>query len=233
MDAIVNLAPAAPPICQSHCDLAANLTAISTLIGVLVWPLFALIVFIVLWRGGRQGRLAKMVQEILQLFPQGAKVTLGLVSFEVPADIRKDTVRATTQEGETGASLADVPQDILERLQADDLNGPIGTYPYLCHSAVEQRPRTTPRSGRYSVRTWVEFDPKAPWDTKEVKRVLYRLHESWAPGDRVIATEAAASDFELWLSIYGEFTLIAVVEKTDGELVWLSRYLDLPGRPPD
>jgi hypothetical protein len=37
----------------------------------------------------------------------------------------------------------------------------------------------------------------------------------------------------LWLNVYGEFPVLAYVERKAKPGVWLTRYLDLPGRPPD
>jgi hypothetical protein len=57
------------------------------------------------------------------------------------------------------------------------------------------------------------------------------LHETFK--QRVIATESQNNQFELWLNVWGEFTVIAYVERKDKEPLWLTRYLDLPGRPPE
>jgi hypothetical protein len=43
--------------------------------------------------------------------------------------------------------------------------------------------------------------------------------------------EDARRGFQVVLRINGEFTVVAVVKYKDGETVWLTRYLDLPGRP--
>jgi hypothetical protein len=62
--------------------------------------------------------------------------------------------------------------------------------------------------------------------------VTYRLYDDFKPRT-VVATEAREREFELWLNVYGEFTIIAYAERENGEGLWLTRYLDLPGRPPD
>ena len=65
-----------------------------------------------------------------------------------------------------------------------------------------------------------------------IRRVTYRLYDDFKPR-KVVATEAKAQEFELWLNVYGEFTIVAYAEMENGEGIWLARYLDLPGRPPD
>ena len=54
-------------------------------------------------------------------------------------------------------------------------------------------------------------------------------HDSF--NDKVIATEARNKSFELWIDIYGEFNLVDYVERKNKPALWLTRYLDLPGRP--
>nr|WP_191756950.1 pYEATS domain-containing protein [Komarekiella delphini-convector] len=49
----------------------------------------------------------------------------------------------------------------------------------------------------------------------------------------MIATESHQNQFELWLNIWGEFTVIAYVERKNQEALWLTRYLDLPVCPLD
>ena len=69
------------------------------------------------------------------------------------------------------------------------------------------------------MRVWVEAYPEEL--LRSCTRVTYRLHDSF--GEPVIATEARDKEFELWLSVYGEFTVIACVEREGQGPVWTSR----------
>jgi hypothetical protein len=49
-----------------------------------------------------------------------------------------------------------------------------------------------------------------------------------------VSTADASGGFELQLLIFGEFTIIAALKlKGVARIVYLSRFLDLPGRPED
>ena len=145
----------------------------------------------------------------------------------------------TTQEGVGGSDRTAVAPEVMDRLTSGSkVQGTIGDYPFLMHSAVMTSPRTGPKTGRYACRVWIEFDKVyGGFGPQDVKRVTYRLDSSFNtpnwPGGQIISTEASNSGFEAWLSLYGEFTILAAVEKVDGTVVWLARFLDLPGRPAD
>ena len=65
----------------------------------------------------------------------------------------------------------------------------------------------------------------------EIKSVTYKVWSDF-PQDKY-KTEKVGSSFDLWLRVYGEFPVIALVELKTGEQIVLQRYLDLPSRPPD
>jgi hypothetical protein len=100
----------------------------------------------------------------------------------------------------------------------------------LLHQSETLRPRTTPGSGLFKVRVWIE-----PMDREnnlaEIESVTYRVWEDFPQS--VIASSDQKSSFDLWLKIYGEFPVLAVVRKTNGETFHLMRHIDLPGRPMD
>jgi hypothetical protein len=91
------------------------------------------------------------------------------------------------------------------------------------------RPPTGTIAGLFRVRVTVEADDEKLLE--KIDRVIYRLHPTFK--NRIIATEARDKEFELWLNVYGEFTIVAKVERKGEDAVWLTRYLDLPGRPKD
>jgi len=100
----------------------------------------------------------------------------------------------------------------------------------LVHKTEVIRPRTSPRSGRYRVRVWVEsIEQQRP--LSEIESVTYHVwHDSRPP---ILTTEDQKTSFNLWLSIYGEFPVLALVKTHDGQTYELQRFIDLPGRPPD
>ena len=65
----------------------------------------------------------------------------------------------------------------------------------------------------------------------EISRVTYRVwDDARLP---IISTTSRRTNFELWLSLYGEFPVLAYIERNGKAGVWVTRYVDLPGRPPD
>jgi prokaryotic YEATS domain len=100
----------------------------------------------------------------------------------------------------------------------------------LIHQAEEMQPRTSPKSGRYRIRVWIEsLDPKI--SISDIASVAYHVWPDFNPP--IISTSNETSNFDLWLSVYGEFPLIALISTKTGAQHELQRYIDLPGRPPD
>lgn len=171
----------------------------------------------------------------------GPTMTTDESSREVPSsyigsidDLPEIEVR--TLEGPGGSSLVseDELRSLLEKKQypanvTEDV--------YLVHEASEDRsPIDGPagrQPGRYTLAIWLETE--RPDQLAACTRVIYRLHDTFGESRRVIATEARIQDraFALRLSVYGEFTVVAYVERAGKPALWLSRFLDLPGRPPD
>ncbi|ACE85032.1 pYEATS domain-containing protein [Cellvibrio japonicus] len=101
-------------------------------------------------------------------------------------------------------------------------------YALLHHAEVIQA-RTSPRSGRYRVRVWLESIEHR--SLSDIESVTYHVWDDF--NQSVISTADASSNFDLWLSIYGEFPVLALVKTKEGQTYELQRYIDLPGRPPD
>src|SRR3546814_20942486 len=78
-----------------------------------------------------------------------------------------------------------------------------------------QRAPTTPVSGRWTIRLWLEFDGEHDFASRDVAAVYYRLNDSWREERRVVSTSAADKHLELWTSVYGALTVIAATELTD------------------
>jgi hypothetical protein len=47
----------------------------------------------------------------------------------------------------------------------------------------------------------------------------------------VYASEEREEGFPILLNVWGEFTIVAIVERRSNPPLFLTRYLDLPGRP--
>jgi hypothetical protein len=172
-------------------------------------------------------RLRTLTDALVQRIIQGAPIELGPVNIgAAPAAMRNTKEMSATAEGVDGAELpTDVESVLLERHYPAGLAEDV----YLLHSALIVRPRTPTSPAVYRVRAWMEAD--SPKLLDEIQRVTYRLHDTFP--QKVIATTARAQDFELWMNVYGEFTLVAHVERKGKPALWLARYLELPGRPPD
>ena len=61
--------------------------------------------------------------------------------------------------------------------------------------------------------------------------MTYKLHESFP--HPIMEITNRETHFELVLGVIGEFCLIATVARKGKERLWLTRYINLPGRPPD
>jgi hypothetical protein len=71
----------------------------------------------------------------------------------------------------------------------------------------------------------------SPTTLLEVSSVTYPVWKDFKQLVRPRATRE--SRFDLWLTIDGEFAMLAFVKTKTGETLALHRYIDLPGRPPD
>lgn len=99
----------------------------------------------------------------------------------------------------------------------------------MLHRAEVVHPRTAPKNGLYRVRVWIERF--GTHKLSEIEAVTYRLWPDLEQ-DEVTST-SAESNFDLWLTVYGEFPVLAKVQLKSGESITLQRYMDLPDRPPD
>lgn len=207
-------------------DFASLIAALAEL----AWPLVvAFLVWGVLHSKGAFGDFIKSLAQRRIT----TKNALGEFDIAAPSAINSGVTRVATAEGSSGSSGTQGSQ-ITEILKdRDTYPGTVAHYPYLLHSGQLVTPRTAPGNGRWTARLWLEFDRKFGFPIEDVKAVYWRLDTSFAPEHRTIATTAKDAGFELWLSLYGELTVVCVIERTNGETIWLTRYVDLPGRPSD
>lgn len=152
---------------------------------------------------------------------------LAVSGFNPPAAIRETAEPlVVTAEGTEGSATSEsLEAALLRKDYPDNVREGI----YLIHEAEILRERTTPASGRYRVRIWLESYSRET--IHRVRTVTYRLWDDFPT--KVISTSAPGRQFETWLNVYGEFNVVAYVEFDDGSGIWLTRYLNLPGRPVD
>ncbi len=74
----------------------------------------------------------------------------------------------------------------------------------------------------YQVDIWLEGPDNL---RRDVRSVEYELHPTFNPRE---VSRTTPPRFSLQLRIWGEFTIRANVNFTDGSSVWLTRYLSLP-----
>lgn len=198
-------------------------------------PLFQSLAWIIFWAilirfvyRNFNSQLSGLLNAVVNRVQQGSPIEAGtFFKLGAPSAVANQQVNSATSEGTEGASLSENLSE--EVVNYQQYSTGISEEVYLLHAAEITSPRTENRRGAYRVKVWLEAYTDI--DFNECEKVVYRLHETF--NQRVIATEAKNSQFELWLNVWGEFTIIAYVKRKNKEPLWLTRYLDLPGRPPD
>ena len=192
-----------------------------TILPSLLWFLFAVVMVLLFWRTLRDVLLALAAR-----IQAGAELAVGPVSIgPPPAGLGAKTENGATAEGVGGVTA---PVDVEDLLLARQYPAQITDELYLVHVSQVIRPFTGAGTGLWRVRVFVEaYDDQSLLDG--IQRVTYRLHDTFVK--KVVATEAREKAFELWVNIYGEFNLVAYVEREGKPPLWLTRYIDLPGRP--
>lgn len=169
--------------------------------------------------------IGPVVTAFVDRIHSGSSVSLfGFNLGEPPGQLRNSAPgSAAVFDPEPAAVVSDVVEDMAghySKLKNEDY--------FLIHAAEVVQPRTAPRSGRYRVRIWVESFTDKPLD---IARVTYQLLDYFTPP--IIATTSIQTNFDVWLTVYGEFPVMAKIDRKDHSSVYVSRYIDLPGRPPD
>ena len=94
-------------------------------------------------------------------------------------------------------AIADEEQDFL-----DTEYSKVVAFGYcLIHEAKEIVKRTSPRSGRYEARLWIEAIEGRKLN--EIKSVTYKVWSDF--NEDKFKTEDAESNFDLWLRVYGDY----------------------------
>ena len=143
----------------------------------------------------------------------------------IPSELQ-GTAQGVATSDSSGQTIPESLQQSIESKYSELVRGGF----VLLHHAEVLRERTAPKTGLYRVRVWIEsIDPER--SIGEIKSVTYHVWNDFARP--VLTTMDARSEYDLWLSIYGEFPVLALIRLKTGEEIDLHRYLDLPGRPPD
>jgi len=202
-----------------------SVTEISSWISVLpslLWFLFAVALIALFWKTLRDVLIALAAR-----IQAGATLVIGPLGIGPPPPGFGGTeAKSATAEGLGGVRAPrDIEKVLLERTYPVDVTDEI----YLVHASELRRPGSPTEVAIWRVRVSVEADDNTFLD--DITRVTYRLHDTFP--QKVVATEAREKEFELWLNAHGEFVLIAYVERKGKPPLWLTRYIDLPGRPGD
>lgn len=188
----------------------------------LVWIIFWCTI-IILFRKS----FLSIIEALKKRIVAGASFSLGPVSIgEPPHQLNEEGPNAVlvSDKGE----LPTLPAKNLSE-QLNEKYNAYKTQYFVLHASEIVTKRTVPRSGRYRVRIWLESYTDERLD--KIEKVTYRLWDDFF--HPIISTKSSKSNFDVWLSVYGEFPVLVLIETKDGDPIWLSSYLDLPGRPPD
>jgi hypothetical protein len=169
-----------------------------------------------------------IVEAVVTRIQRGSSVTVGPVSIgEPPKEIREGSAGGVAVSDPKSATT--LAKDLSESQIDEEYRKLMEQGYFLVHATEVVRERTIPGSGRYRVRVWVESYYDKPLD--DIVRVTYRVWDDFKRP--IISTASRETNFDLWLSIYGEFPVLAFIERRDKPSVLVGRYIDLPGRPPD
>ncbi len=193
----------------------------------IVWLVFWVFIIKYIHKNFSQ-QISILFNAFITRIQDGSPVKFGdFMALDAPVAIKNAEVRTATSEGVSGITL---PEDINEKVLNYQKNSTgISESVYLIHTSEVIVPKTPEKRGFYRIKVWLEGYTEV--DFNDCIRVTYRLHKSFKK--QIIATESHKNQFELWLNVWGEFTVIAYVERKNQEALWLTRYLDLPGRPPE
>jgi hypothetical protein len=192
-----------------------------------LYKVLALMVYGLLMLFLFKGRIGQLISALIRRIEVGSPIDLGPVSIGIPPkELSEGKIRAVTSDGnESIPKVHEIMDVLLNKKYPDCLSDEI----YLIHASQTITQRTTPRSGRYNVRVWLEAYEANEID--DIERITYRLYDDFK--EKIITTTSRANNFELWITCFGEFTLVAYAERKSKPPIWLTRYLDLPGRPTD
>jgi hypothetical protein len=196
------------------------------------WPFALLLIILLVITLDRGGRIGSLFDAIISFIRKAKSVAVGGTTIT--------TAMEEALQREPAVGVAPVGDVVSERVNGDDLlikkllaqdytSVTTGDYPYLMHEGK----RTPKGKFPYAARVYLEF-----WTANgkifqkdAVQKVFYRVDNTFPKQWWVMTSDDVDTDFQLVVRIQGEFTVVAVVKLKTGEYIWLTRYLDLPGRP--
>jgi hypothetical protein len=225
--------PAAAPACLKEDDPAGWLDSVLGM----SWAFATLVIVTLLLCFGPRGKLGELLDAISAFIARMKSANIGgfTLSAEAKAALKESPdarVAGATPvlAQEQRATESEDEKALIDRLVRKDFERvKIGDYPYLLHEAS----RTPKARYKYATRVYLEFwtDNEERPQQDAVEKVYYRVDDSFPKKWWVMSGEDARRGFQLVIRINGEFTIVAVVKYKNGDTVWLTRYLELPGRP--
>jgi hypothetical protein len=155
--------------------------------------------------------------------------------YEDPTDFFFGLKVPAALEGQkTGIATSDTSRSVVSQESIDTIEAKykqlVSNGFAMLHQSEVLQARTSPKSGRYRVRVWIESIERIR-PLSDIESVTYHVwHDFRNP---VLATSDPKSNFDLWLNIFGEFPILALIKLRSGEQFEIQRFIDLPGRPPD
>ncbi len=188
--------------------------------------LWYFLVVAILWN--IRSKLPALVEAVLQRVGQGAAFQVGgFFSMEAPPEAILTNMQAGLAVLGEGVGGVKTPEELADTLRSRKYPDGITDRVFLLHDWEIIRQSSGKKDGLYRIRIWVESYDDSLFTN--VKRVTYRLPKTFS--DDIISTELAKSNFELWINCWGEFSILAYIELSDGKFIWLNRHLTLPSRP--
>lgn len=198
------------------------------------WPFAILMIVGLTLIFDRKGRIGLIFEAIARLIHRANKVVVGGTEITAAMEAALDEKPAigVAPVGNVPKKVMSSDDELVKKLVEKDFSGvTVGDYPYLMHEGKKTPKGRFPFAARVYLEFWTTNNKK--FQKKDVEKVFYRVDDTFPDEWWVMTSDDPSKDFQLVVRIIGEFTIVAVVKLKSGELIWLTRYLDLPGRPVD
>lgn len=177
--------------------------------------------------GAFHRQLRTLILAISARIEAGAPIEIIGMKFGAPLQLGLEPARAATSEGLEGSPITAVGAIALR--QGNLPEGITHRYTLVHEARPLPRSRNSNRN-LWRVRVALEGYPNSD-SIGAIDSVTYRLDDTFP--NPVISTKARGEGFEAWMNLYGEINIVAFVQPTHGNGFWLTRLINLPGRPLD